>query len=556
MVLLGVILIAALCSTTAGTDTLDTTTLTATSATNRSCDQAILDFDVEFLRVCAVDEEECPAGCYELIDQLNVVCDGARVDLGGGFEVYEAGFVALILVENMLEVEGLPCTDVPLDAFFASAAFKPSCADALAVTSVLLNVDYRYFSSCQVALLDNSSCPEQCESLLGATLATCSMADLADNATNWWGALGGSAPEVPAEELLARVEALITPSCAAALEMPFLTTTLTSATSTSSFTTPLCQGDRLTFDIGYGDCSTYAPGEYNEYYCGFDLDQDSGLYAEQVCSECGECSNKVTETESSATTETSTTTTVSDTTSSATTTTYTTATLTATNATWGPCDRAILDFVEVFPEACAVDGEECPTGCYELIDQLNVVCDGVRVNVEIGREEYSAGLVTLSMVDDRAIEDGLPCKDVPLDAFFSSAVFEPTCVDALAVTSVLLGADYPYFSPCQAALSDSASCPQECGSLLGAALASCSAADLHTATDWLALFGESAPEVSTEELLARVEALIVPSCAAILQMPFSTATNTYTTAASSGNAGSSTSGLRGSGGSSTSATLH
>lgn len=48
-----------------------------------------------------------------------------------------------------------------------------------------------------------------------------------------------------------------------------------------------CQGNRLTWDAGYGDCTTYASGESNNGYCS--QDSIGGLSAAQVCVECGEC---------------------------------------------------------------------------------------------------------------------------------------------------------------------------------------------------------------------------------------------------------------------------
>merc|ERR1719428_1138568 len=48
-----------------------------------------------------------------------------------------------------------------------------------------------------------------------------------------------------------------------------------------------CQADSTTWDAGYGPCPTYAPGAYNNYWCPYDM--KDGLFAEQVCSECGKC---------------------------------------------------------------------------------------------------------------------------------------------------------------------------------------------------------------------------------------------------------------------------
>jgi len=49
-----------------------------------------------------------------------------------------------------------------------------------------------------------------------------------------------------------------------------------------------CVGNRATFDAAWGDCSTYVPGKKNHDYCG--KDEMDGLLAEQVCHECGKCS--------------------------------------------------------------------------------------------------------------------------------------------------------------------------------------------------------------------------------------------------------------------------
>merc|ERR1719357_1067772 len=49
-----------------------------------------------------------------------------------------------------------------------------------------------------------------------------------------------------------------------------------------------CVGNRATFDAAWGDCSTYVPGKENHDYCG--KDEMDGLLAEQVCHECGKCS--------------------------------------------------------------------------------------------------------------------------------------------------------------------------------------------------------------------------------------------------------------------------
>jgi hypothetical protein len=49
-----------------------------------------------------------------------------------------------------------------------------------------------------------------------------------------------------------------------------------------------CLGDRNTWNAGYGDCTTYAPGQGNADYCG---DTSGGLSGYQACSECGTCAD-------------------------------------------------------------------------------------------------------------------------------------------------------------------------------------------------------------------------------------------------------------------------
>jgi hypothetical protein len=53
-------------------------------------------------------------------------------------------------------------------------------------------------------------------------------------------------------------------------------------------TGPMCQGDSSSFNAGWGPCSTYSPGETNYSWCPYDC--TGGLCANQVCSQCGECS--------------------------------------------------------------------------------------------------------------------------------------------------------------------------------------------------------------------------------------------------------------------------
>jgi hypothetical protein len=62
-------------------------------------------------------------------------------------------------------------------------------------------------------------------------------------------------------------------------------TTTTQATTTT--TQGICLGDPTTWNAGYGNCTTYVPGLVNHYRC--NNDTYSGLYAEQVCQECGQC---------------------------------------------------------------------------------------------------------------------------------------------------------------------------------------------------------------------------------------------------------------------------
>merc|ERR1719158_328787 len=50
---------------------------------------------------------------------------------------------------------------------------------------------------------------------------------------------------------------------------------------------PACQANDETWNAGWGLCPTYAEGQTNHYYCG--LDQKDGLFAKDVCQECGEC---------------------------------------------------------------------------------------------------------------------------------------------------------------------------------------------------------------------------------------------------------------------------
>lgn len=49
-----------------------------------------------------------------------------------------------------------------------------------------------------------------------------------------------------------------------------------------------CAGSVSDWDVGYGGCETYAPGMDNAEFCLADMGEN-GLYAHQVCSECGDC---------------------------------------------------------------------------------------------------------------------------------------------------------------------------------------------------------------------------------------------------------------------------
>jgi len=49
-----------------------------------------------------------------------------------------------------------------------------------------------------------------------------------------------------------------------------------------------CRGSRHSFDAGFGGCDAY--GRSMHRYCGTDLDDKQGYYAEQVCDECNVCS--------------------------------------------------------------------------------------------------------------------------------------------------------------------------------------------------------------------------------------------------------------------------
>jgi hypothetical protein len=67
-------------------------------------------------------------------------------------------------------------------------------------------------------------------------------------------------------------------------------TTTTSTTTTPNETGKTCQGDSDTWNAGWGLCDTYAAGASNHYWCDKDVGPN-GLYAQDVCSECGACTD-------------------------------------------------------------------------------------------------------------------------------------------------------------------------------------------------------------------------------------------------------------------------
>jgi hypothetical protein len=50
---------------------------------------------------------------------------------------------------------------------------------------------------------------------------------------------------------------------------------------------PKCSGDRRSWNAGYGGCTTYEAGRVNHLFCAKDV--ANGLYADEVCQECGAC---------------------------------------------------------------------------------------------------------------------------------------------------------------------------------------------------------------------------------------------------------------------------
>ena len=51
---------------------------------------------------------------------------------------------------------------------------------------------------------------------------------------------------------------------------------------------PACVDTGVPFDAGFGDCSTYAEGLTNNFFCSTDVDSN-GVVAEDACAECGQC---------------------------------------------------------------------------------------------------------------------------------------------------------------------------------------------------------------------------------------------------------------------------
>jgi len=51
---------------------------------------------------------------------------------------------------------------------------------------------------------------------------------------------------------------------------------------------PACIDTGVPFDAGFGDCSTYAEGLTNNFFCSTDVDSN-GVVAEDACAECGQC---------------------------------------------------------------------------------------------------------------------------------------------------------------------------------------------------------------------------------------------------------------------------
>lgn len=76
------------------------------------------------------------------------------------------------------------------------------------------------------------------------------------------------------------------------------TTTTTASTTAATDERPFCKLSKAGWDAGYGNCATYREGappadvqeqsRYNHDWCSKDTDGE-GVYADQVCEECGKC---------------------------------------------------------------------------------------------------------------------------------------------------------------------------------------------------------------------------------------------------------------------------
>merc|ERR1719221_2581580 len=66
------------------------------------------------------------------------------------------------------------------------------------------------------------------------------------------------------------------------------------AMPTTAPTKATCLGNSITFGAGFGGCASYDPhrGTWSNYkYCASDQEHATGLYAYEVCPECGFCEN-------------------------------------------------------------------------------------------------------------------------------------------------------------------------------------------------------------------------------------------------------------------------
>jgi len=58
---------------------------------------------------------------------------------------------------------------------------------------------------------------------------------------------------------------------------------------TSSAQQPICVETAAPFNAGFGECSTYAAGQFNNGFCALDVDSSNGVLAQAACAECGVC---------------------------------------------------------------------------------------------------------------------------------------------------------------------------------------------------------------------------------------------------------------------------